>query len=577
MKLDPDELAAGTELVLRCEGSGEELRAAFERYDEDPGAAQAFVDIYDLVPGGDGDDVWTLGIARDGGEPEPLAAQKGVGGREPRVAGDARGLYRMRTRVSDEGVPVVRCKRLPWHAEVERVDVADDAIAVTGTMPPREAEVALVAASRRDKTELTWPIERHGDSFTARIETSALVRPGDPDVWDLRLLAGDERLRLGGHFDGILDKRTVITYPARALVDGEAARRLRPYYTRENRLSVRSTPISPEEARRTPPVPRQRPEGRSRPTHENPPLRRRIELTGMGALQRTASLFLRLAIGRRKRRGPVRDPRKVHVLLMNAYGMGGTIRTTLNLVEELKQTHDVELISVIRRRERPLFEFPAGIEVTTVDDRRRSAQAANPPGWLARRLKGMRSLLVHPEDWAFAASNAWSDVLLIRKLRSLEGGVLIATRPAFNLIAAKLTPARVVTVAQEHLNYNAHRPRLARAIKRHYSKLDALVVLTHDDRRDYGELLAGSQTRVVRITNALPRLHGEPPHAREKMVLAAGRLTWQKGFDLLIDAFVPVVAKHPDWKLRIYGDGVRRTKLKRRIIRQGVYNNVFLM
>ena len=73
----------------------------------------------------------------------------------------------------------------------------------------------------------------------------------------------------------------------------------------------------------------------------------------------------------------------------------------------------------------------------------------------------MRSFLVHPEDWAFAASNAWSDVLLIRKLRSLEGGVLITTRPAFNVIAAKLAPARVVTVAQEHLNYNAHRPRLA--------------------------------------------------------------------------------------------------------------------
>ncbi len=160
MDLEPEQLAAGAELVARCQGSGEERRAGFERYDEDPGAAQAFVDIYDLVPGSDGDDVWTLSIAMGGGEPQPLAARKGVGGRDPRVAGDARGLYRMRTRVSDDGVPVVRCKRLPWHAEVERVDVADDSITVTGTMPPREAEVTLVAASRRDKTELTWPVER---------------------------------------------------------------------------------------------------------------------------------------------------------------------------------------------------------------------------------------------------------------------------------------------------------------------------------------------------------------------------------------------------------------------------------
>ena len=577
MDLEPDQLAAGAELVLRSENSGEERRAAFERYDEDPRAAQAFVDIYELVPDTDGDDQWVVSIAVGGGPPQPLQARKGVGGREPRVAGDRRGLYRMRARVTDEGVPVVRCQRLPAHAEVERVDVADDSITFTGTMPPREAEVTLVATSRVDKSELTWPIQRTGDAFTGTIETAALVRPGEPDVWDLRLLAGEERLRLGAHFDGIFDKRAVMTYPARRVVDGDAARRLRPYYTRENRLSVRSTPITLDEARREPPPPRARPEGPSRPTHESPPLRRRVELTGMGALQKTASVLLRLAIGRRRRRAPVRNPQKVHILLMNAYGMGGTIRTTLNLVEELRRTHEVELITVIRRRERPLFEFPSGIEVTTVDDRRRSARAGNPSGWVARRLKRVRSLLVHPEDWAFAASNAWTDVLLIRKLRSLEGGVLVTTRPAFNLIAAKFAPARVVTVAQEHLNYNAHRPRLAREIKRHYSKLDALVVLTHDDRRDYGELLAGSPARVVRITNSLPRLRGEPALERQKMVIGAGRLTWQKGFDLLIDAFVPVAEKHPDWTLRIYGDGVRRTKLKRRIIRQGVYNNVFLM
>ena len=577
MDLEPDQLAAGAELVLRSENSGEERRAGFERYDEDPRAAQAFVDIYDLVPDTDGDDQWVLSIALGGGAPQPLQARKGVGGRDARVAGDRRGLYRLRARVTDDGAPVVRCQRLPWHAEVERVEVADDSITLTGEIPPRDTEVTLIATSRNDKTQLTWPIERDGDAFTATVETTALVRPGDPDVWDLRLLAGEERLRLGAHFDGIFDKRSVITYPARRVVNGDAARRLRPYYTRENRLSVRSTPISVEEAQREPPPPRRRPEGPSRPTHENPPLRRRIELTGMGALQKTASLLLRLAIGRRTRRAPVGNPKKVHILLMNAYGMGGTVRTTLNLVEELKRTHEVELISVLRRRERPLFEFPPGVEVSTVDDRRRSARSESPPGWLARRLKGMRSLLVHPEDWAFAASNAWSDVLLIRKLRSLEGGVLITTRPAFNLIAAKFAPARVVTVAQEHLNYHAHRPRLAREIKRHYSKLDALVVLTHDDRRDYGELLAGSSARVVRITNSLPRLRGEPARERQKMVIAAGRLTWQKGFDLLIDAFVPVAAKHPDWTLRIYGDGVRRAKLKRRIIRQGVYNNVFLM
>ena len=64
---------------------------------------------------------------------------------------------------------------------------------------------------------------------------------------------------------------------------------------------------------------------------------------------------------------------------MNAYGMGGTIRTTLNLVEELAETHEVELITVMRRRERPLFPFPEGIEVSSVDDRRSARRRRTRP------------------------------------------------------------------------------------------------------------------------------------------------------------------------------------------------------
>ena len=82
----------------------------------------------------------------------------------------------------------------------------------------------------------------------------------------------------------------------------------------------------------------------------------------------------------------------------------GVLRTTLNLVEHLAATHDVELISVIRRRERPAFRFPEGIRVSVVDDWRRAVQ---PVGWrrvLKRNVRRLPSTLVHPEDWAFSTS-----------------------------------------------------------------------------------------------------------------------------------------------------------------------------
>ncbi|MBW3653224.1 MAG: glycosyltransferase family 4 protein [Actinobacteria bacterium] len=252
-------------------------------------------------------------------------------------------------------------------------------------------------------------------------------------------------------------------------------------------------------------------------------------------------------------------------------------RLPADVVEHLAERHDVELISVVRRRDHPFFPFPAGVTVTTLDDRRRSAAPSGPLGLLRRLLGLSPSLLVHPEDYAFSTCNVWTDLLIVRKIRSLPSGVLITTRPAFNLLAVKLAPPGVVTIGQEHMNFNAHRPGLAAEIRRQYARLDALAVLTEDDLRDYGELLAAGRTRVARIPNALPRLHGDPSPLEGKIVLAAGRLTPQKGFDLLIPAFAEVVRRHPDWMLRIYGGGPKRRRLRQLILEHELYNNVFLM
>jgi glycosyltransferase involved in cell wall biosynthesis len=242
------------------------------------------------------------------------------------------------------------------------------------------------------------------------------------------------------------------------------------------------------------------------------------------------------------------------MLLAHAWGMGGTIRTTFSVAGHLAQSREVEVVSLVRRRKRPFFAWPAGVGTRALTDGKSV-------------LDRLPSLLIHPEDYVYPLCSLRTDVALLRWLRSLDGGVLITTRPAFNLLAARLAPRGVVTIGQEHMHFASHRPRLAADIARHYGRLDALTVLTSHDERDYGALL---RTRVVLIPNSLAPLGGGTSTLETPLVVAAGRLTTQKGFDLLIDAFATVTERRPDWRLRIYGSGPERKRLQARIGRANV-------
>lgn len=60
------------------------------------------------------------------------------------------------------------------------------------------------------------------------------------------------------------------------------------------------------------------------------------------------------------------------------------------------------------------------------------------------------------------------------------------------------------------------------------------------------------------------------------LLSAAGRLTHQKGFDLLIDAFARIADRHRDWTLKIWGEGEMRGALEAQVARLGLEGRVLL-
>lgn len=59
-----------------------------------------------------------------------------------------------------------------------------------------------------------------------------------------------------------------------------------------------------------------------------------------------------------------------------------------------------------------------------------------------------------------------------------------------------------------------------------------------------------------------------------RTLLAVGRLSPEKGFDLLIEAFAQVSGRHPDWNLKILGEGMLRDALMQMIATRGAAGRI---
>jgi glycosyltransferase involved in cell wall biosynthesis len=97
-------------------------------------------------------------------------------------------------------------------------------------------------------------------------------------------------------------------------------------------------------------------------------------------------------------------------------------------------------------------------------------------------------------------------------------------------------------------------------MRRKCARLSRLAVLTNEEKSFW----KGSDNISV-IPNPLPFSSGKISNSEQKKIIAVGRLAYEKGFDLLIEAWKVVYAKHPDWELTIFGRGNQQDFLLRLI------------
>lgn len=132
-------------------------------------------------------------------------------------------------------------------------------------------------------------------------------------------------------------------------------------------------------------------------------------------------------------------------------------------------------------------------------------------------------------------------------------------------------------ICWEHFNFNEDLGVAFRGIGRILAAryADVVVTLTERDKEIWKEKLKVINTNMIAIPNPTPyeNIVNEPQQSF-KTVLSVGRLTYQKGFDYLIEAWALVCEKHRDWQLVIVGSGEDELQLKQKAQALNMESNI---
>ncbi|MEV0218551.1 glycosyltransferase family 4 protein [Streptomyces sp. NPDC050704] len=262
---------------------------------------------------------------------------------------------------------------------------------------------------------------------------------------------------------------------------------------------------------------------------------------------------------------------KIVFLLHNAYAIGGTVRTTLNLATALAARHDVEIVSMRRHRDTPRFDIDPRITlVPLVDVRDDSPDLTDPE-------HALPAVDFPVADKRYGQYTRLTDLRARAYLSACDADVVVGTRPGINVYVSRFAPRRTLRIAQEHLRHDSHSKRLRSALAHHYRVLDAVVTTTEADAKVYRQRMLLPGVRVAAVPNIVPAPERLDRDENARVVAAAGRLVPGKRFDLLIEAFSAVASKEPEWSLRIYGGGPEREHLQYLIDGLGLEGHVRLM
>lgn len=246
------------------------------------------------------------------------------------------------------------------------------------------------------------------------------------------------------------------------------------------------------------------------------------------------------------------------VLFIISLQPGGAERVITNLANYWSNKgHKVTLVTLAAPSEKPFY--PLGKNVTLVQLSRivqqPSSQKKGVRQWLSGKVWGRRLLKLQA-------------ILCLRQtIKQLKPDVMISFIDMMNMVVLIASKGlKIPVIVSERIDPNNHHifillQKLRQLV---YPWASKIVVQTQSAKNYFSNM---PEDRLSIVPNAIPSptKKASKPRIPLTHIVTVGRLALQKDHVILIHAFAHALAKRPQLRLTIYGEGTERSKLEQLI------------
>lgn len=243
--------------------------------------------------------------------------------------------------------------------------------------------------------------------------------------------------------------------------------------------------------------------------------------------------------------------KKICFLIGDINHSGGTERVTTLIANNLAQQNNNVFILSLSHGDQPFFELNSNIKIQALFNEKVSMKKN-----FFQAVRKIRYFLISKQI----------DTLIV-----VDSISCVFTVPA-------CAGLRINHICWEHFNLKVNLGSRFRDLGRWMAAkwCNKIVTLTERDKSFWDNRFNLAHTnKVVAIANPSPyELQENIPSLEHKTILCVGRLTYQKGFDLLIPSWSKVAHKLDGWKIIIVGTGEDEVSLKEMAVNYGVSDSI---